>query len=255
MMDQNATSGLVSNQVIAMTSGKGGVGKSTLCVGLGLGDALRGKRVLLIEFDAGLRGLDLMLGIADKVVYDLGDLLEGRCTISKAIAESPLNENLNAIVAPVNMETPMKLEDIKLLVEGLRSHFDRLILDMPAGLGFSVAATSATADLALIVTNPDRICVRDGGQMARALQKNGFLSHRLLINRVNEKMLRKDSIMDLDAVIDGVGSQLIGVLPDDPDIQLRLTRGIALRESHRITRICKAISRRIDGEYVPLIFS
>ncbi|MGI5893823.1 MAG: AAA family ATPase [Candidatus Merdivicinus sp.] len=243
------------NQVIALTSGKGGVGKSTLCVGLGLGDAMRGKRVLLIEFDAGLRGLDLMLGISDQVVYDLGDLLEGRCTISKAIAESPLNENLNAIVAPVNMETAMNLDDIKLLVEGLRPHFDRLILDMPAGLGFSVKATAATADLALIIATPDRICVRDGSQMTQALQKIGFFSHRLIINRVNEKLIRKDTVTDLDAVIDGVGSQLIGVMPDDPDIQLKLTRGVALRENHRVTRICRAISRRIDGEYLPLIFS
>ena len=245
----------IRNQVIALTSGKGGVGKSTICVGLGLGDAMQGKRVLLIEFDAGLRGLDLMLGISEKVVYDLGDLLEGRCTISKAIAESPLNENLNAIVAPVNMEAPMDLADIKLLVEGLRPHFDRLILDMPAGLGFSVKATAAVADLALIITTPDWICVRDGRQMAAALQKNGFDAHRLFINQVDERLIRGDVITDLDAVIDGVGSQLIGVMPDDPDIQLKLTRGIALRESHRVTRICRALSQRIDGAYIPLIFS
>ncbi len=255
MTTENSQQNISQHQVVALVSGKGGVGKSTLCVGLGLGDALCGKRVLLIEFDAGLRGLDLMLGISDKVVYDLGDLLEGRCTISKAISESPLNENLNAIVAPVNLEDEIRLEDISLLVEGLRPHFDRIILDMPAGLGQSVRITAETADLALIVTTPDRICVRDGGQMAQALQKRGFFNHRLVINRVNEKFIRRDVITDLDAVIDGVGSQLIGVLPDDPDIQLKLTRGIALRENHRIVRICKVISRRIDGEYLPLIFS
>ena len=242
------------NQVIALTSGKGGVGKSTLCVLLGLGDALRGKRVLVIEFDAGLRGLDLMMGIADRVVYDLGDLLEGRCTISKAIAESPLHENLNAIVAPVSLEVPMKMEDVRLLIDGLRGHFDRLFLDMPAGLGFSSRLTAETADAALIAAVPDAVCVRDGGKMAQELEKRRFRNYRLVINRVEEKLLRRDVVTDLDAVIDGVGAQLIGVFPGDADIPLRLTRGLPLRENHRVLRIAQAVSRRLDGEYVPLIF-
>lgn len=245
--------GSSNNQVISLTSGKGGVGKSTLCVGLGLGFALCGKSALMIEFDAGLRGIDLMLGIADKIVFDLGDLLEGRCTISKAIIESPLNENLNAIVAPISLEAPLNLEDVQLLINGLRPHFDRIILDMPAGLGTSARITAAAADLALIVATPDRICVRDGCRMTQELQRGGFTNHRLIINRVDEKMIRRDVITDLDEVIDGVGSQLIGVLPDDSAIQLRLSRGLALRESHRITRICKTIARRIDGEYLPLL--
>lgn len=242
-----------SNQVISLTSGKGGVGKSTLCVGLGLGFALCGQSVLMIEFDSGLRGIDLMLGISDRIVFDLGDLLEGRCTISKAIVESPLNENLNAIVAPVSLEAPMDLEDVKLLIDGLRPHFDRIILDMPAGLGISARVTAAAADLALIVATPDRICVRDGCRMVQELERAGFLNHRLIINRVDEKMIRKDVITDLDTVIDGVGSQLIGILPDDSTVQLRLSRGLALGEGHRLTRICKAIARRINGEYLPLL--
>lgn len=241
------------NRVVAVASGKGGVGKSTFCVALGLGDALRGKRVLLMEFDVGLRGLDLMLGISDQVVYDLGDLLEGRCTISKAVTESPLNSNLSAVVAPVRMDRPMNLEDVELLVSGLRPHFDRLVLDMPAGLGLSAQIAALVSDMTLIVTTPDRVCIRDGGQMAGELLKNGQENYRLVINRVEEKLVRKD-VADLDTVIDSVGAQLISVIPEDPDIQLRLTRGAALRESHRITRICRAVSRRLDGEYVPLIF-
>ena len=89
--------------------------------------------------------------------------------------------------------------------------------------------------------------------MVQELQRAGFRNHRLCINRVDEKFIRRDVISDLDEVIDGVGSQLIGVLPDDPSIQLRLSRGLALKENHRVTRICKAIARRIRGEYVPLL--
>ena len=239
--------------MISLTSGKGGVGKSTLCVGLGLGFALCRQSSLLIEFDSGLRGIDLMLGIADQIVFDLGDLLEGRCNISKAVIPSPLNDDLSAIVAPLSLETPLNLADVRLLIEGLRPHFDRIILDMPAGLGVSARVTSAVADLALIVATPDRICVRDGCRMAQELQRAGFENHRLVINRVNEQLIRRDVIADLDEVIDGVGSQLIGVLPDDPDIQLRLSRGLALGERHRLTRICKAMACRIAGEYIPLL--
>ena len=124
---------------------------------------------------------------------------------------------------------------------------------MPAGLGISARVTAAAADLALIVATPDRICVRDGCRMVQELERAGFLNHRLIINRVDEKMIRKDVITDLDAVIDGIGSQLIGILPDDSTVQLRLSRGLALGEGHRLTRICKAIARRINGEYLPLL--
>ncbi len=226
----------LKNQVISLTSGKGGVGKSTFCVGLGLGFALCGKSVLMIEFDTGLRGIDLMLGIADKIVFDLGDLLEGRCTISRAIVESPLNEK-----PPLTMDEPFRMEDVRLLINGLRPYFDRIILDMPAGLGVSARVSAAAADLSLVIATPDPICVRDGCRMVQELERCGQRNHRLLINRVDEKRVRRDVISDLDEVIDGVGSQLIGVLPDDPAIQLRLSRGLALRESHRVTRICKTV--------------
>ena len=241
------------NQVIALTSGKGGVGKSTLCVGLGLGFALLGKSALMIEFDIGLRGIDLMLGISDQIVFDLGDLLEGRCTISKAIVRSPLSANLHAIVAPLRMDAPLNLEDVRLLINGLRPHFDHIILDMPAGLDASARITTAAADLALIVTTPDRVSIRDGCRMAQELQRAGFENHRLVINRAGERPIRQNVISDLDEAIDGVGSQLIGVLPDDPAVPLCLAGGPASREGHRIIRICKAIARRIDGEYVPLL--
>lgn len=240
--------------VAALVSGKGGVGKSTLCVGLGLGHALRGRNVLLIEFDVGLRGIDLMLGISDRVVYDLGDLLEGRCTISKALVRSPENERLSAIAAPMRLDFPVNLEDVELLISGLRPYFDVIILDTPAGLGLS-AELAALADLTLIAVTPDPVCVRDGGQMVRALNSAGVSNHRLIINRVNEKLLRKEMIEDLDAVIDGVGSQLIGVVPDSPQIQISLARGVSLKEKHPVIRIFKAIAARTSGEQVPLLIT
>ncbi|MEG2597112.1 MAG: AAA family ATPase, partial [Oscillospiraceae bacterium] len=168
--------------VISIASGKGGVGKSTLCVGLGMAYALLGKSVLIIEFDVGLRGVDIMMGISDRIVYDLGDLLEGRCHISKAIIESPWNSNLNVIVAPISMESAIDMQDVKILVEGLRPHFDTIILDTPAGLGLSIRIAATVSDLTLVAVNPDSVCIRDGGRVVQSLVKAGMANHRLIIN-------------------------------------------------------------------------
>lgn len=241
------------NQVISLTSGKGGVGKSTLCAGLGLGFAFCGRSSLLIELDVGLRGIDLMLGIAEQIVFDLGDLIAGRCTLDQAVIQSPLNPKLSAVVAPISLEAPLRPEDIRMLTESLRSHFDHIILDMPAGLGTSAQVTAAAADLALVVVTPDQICIRDGCRMVQELQRRDFTNHRLLINRAEARLIRRGTVKDLDEVIDGVGAQLIGVLPEDPAIQLSLAQGISLREDQLAARVCKAVARRIEGEYVPLL--
>ena len=238
-------------KVIAITSGKGGVGKSTLTVSLGIAAASSGKRVLLIEMDVGLRGMDIMLGL-NNVVYDLGDLLEGRCNISSAIVPSPNIPELYAIVAPVLMGQ-IVLQDIQLLVEGLRAYFDLIFLDMPAGLGLGIRATCAVSDLALIISTPDPVCIRDGNQVVRELAARGFTSHRLIINRVNRRFIRRRVVQNLDEVIDGVGSQLIGVIPEDPEVTLFSSSGRLPDEKGELQRICREICSRLDGEYQPLI--
>ena len=159
-------------KVIAVTSGKGGVGKSTLTVSLGIAAASSGKRVLLVELDAGLRGMDIMLGLSG-VVYDLGDLLEGRCNINSAIIPSPNVPELYAIVAPVSLKGPILMQDIRLLIDGLRAYFDLIFLDTPAGLGKGVQYACEVSDLALIVATPDPVCVRDGGQVVREMAERG----------------------------------------------------------------------------------
>lgn len=241
--------------VVAIASGKGGVGKSTLAVGLGTAAALAGKQVLVVEFDAGLRGIDIMLGLTDQIVYDLGDLLEGRCNISSAILESPFLTGLFAVVAPASLTGPLALSDVELLIAGLRPHFDLILLDMPAGLGFSVQATKIAADSLLIVATPDPICIRDGGLLVQSLSEAGFSNHRLVINRVSRRMMKRQVVRDLDEVIDGVSSQLIGVVPEDDEAQLAMASGRMMDRKSEILRVCAAIVRRLFGEYVPLLIS
>jgi len=239
-------------QVAAIASGKGGVGKSTLAVGLGTAAALAGKQVLIVEFDAGLRGVDIMLGLTG-IVYDLGDLLEGRCNISSAIMESPAVPGLFVIAAPSSLTGSMELEDIRLLIGGLRYHFDLILMDMPAGLGLSIRATCAAADIALIVATPDPVCIRDGGKVAQSFAESQFDNHRLIINRVNRNLLKRQIIQDLDEVIDGVGSQLIGVVPEDHEIQLASAAGRPAGQKSDMRKVCAAIVKRMTGEYIPLI--
>ena len=239
-------------KVIAVTSGKGGVGKSTLTVSLGIAAARSGKRVLLIELDAGLRGMDIMLGLSG-VVYDLGDLLEGRCNIGSAIIPSPHTPELYAIVAPLSLKGPILMQDMRLLIGGLRAYFDLIFLDTPAGLGKGVQYACDLSDLALIVTTPDPVCVRDGGQVVREMGERGFTAHRLLINRVSRKLIRRQVVRDLDEVIDGVGSQLIGVIPEDQEVTLFSSFGRMPDPRGELQKICAAVCRRIDGEYIPLL--
>lgn len=239
-------------KVLAVTSGKGGVGKSTLCVGMSMCFAAQGQQVLLLELDAGLRGVDLMLGISDRIVYDLGDLLEGRCNINRALIPSPFFENLSVIAASTS-SVPMLPEDLLLLIRGLSPYFDKVILDMPAGLGLSIALIPELADLALIVATPDAVSIRDGRQVVENLRRRQFNRHRLIINRVSHRMLKKQVIADLDEVIDGVGSQLIGAVPEDEMLALCTLKGERLPEDVPIMRIFSAIARRIDGQYLPLL--
>lgn len=241
-------------QVAAIASGKGGVGKSTLAVGLGTAAALSGKQVLVMEFDAGLRGIDIMMGLTG-IVYDLGDLLEGRCNISSAIMESPEIPGLFAIAAPASLTGHMELEDIRLLVDGLRPHFDLILLDMPAGLGLSVRASCVAADLVLVVATPDPVCIRDGGKLVQSFVEAGFENHRLVINRVSKNLMRRQIVRDLDEVIDGVGSQLIGVVPEDHETQLASASGRPVDAKSEMRKVCSAIVRRMSGEYVPLLIS
>ena len=112
---------------------------------------------------------------------------------------------------------------------------------------------AAMSDMALVVATPDSVCVRDGGKVVSALHKADMGSHRLVINRVNNRLVKKQIVADLDEVIDGVGSQLIGVLPEDQEMQLCTSKGLPLSADARIVRICKAIALRIEGEYIPLL--
>lgn len=245
---------VLMSQIISVTSGKGGAGKSSVSVGLATSFARSGNKVIVVEFDIGLRCVDIMLGVENEVVYDLGDIIAGRCAVGDAIIQAEDRGQLDYIAAPNSIDTEFDFDKVLHCIRVLRRmQYDYIIIDAPAGLGLSILSVKNLADLALIVTTPDPICMRDGAKVASLIEQAGFSNYRLIINRVSRASLKKSGVRDLDDVIDAVGAQLIGVIPENMEYQWALAQGRRLSDKQILPSIFDAIARRIQGVYVPLI--
>ncbi len=241
------------SQVVVITSGKGGVGKSTLTVFIGRALVSLGRRVLLIEMDAGLRGMDIMLGMGDKVVYDLSDLLTGRCIADHAVVACPAMPQLELLCAPNNSDY---LPDPKVFVrlcDFFRSYYDFILIDTPAGLGKAVRMSGAAADMSIVVSTPDPVAARDAAKVALQMSKMGMTQQRLIINKVPPDFAAKGIVEDLDDVINMVGVQLIGVVPLSALVEKASLTGTDLAPSVS-ARAFENIAHRLEGQYVPLAF-
>ena len=234
-----------------VTSGKGGVGKSTVSFYTGLTLALRGRKVLIIELDTGLRSLDVIAGISEQTVYPLGDVTAGRVKPSEAIVSSPLCKNLQLLCAPFSPEDRIEPHRLAWLCQGLDRFYDYTFLDAPAGIGYGFKVGCTAARSALIVATPDPISARDGGVVCDLLAEAGITRRRLIINRVDAKAVARGPISDLDEVIDTVGARLLGVLPESTALHLAAVSGRALPEGEAATAFAN-IARRLEGEQVPL---
>jgi len=236
-------------EVIVVTSGKGGTGKTTVSLLLAKAFCRRGKNVLLLELDSGLRGLDLLLKVSDRVVYDLSDVLTGSCKPVKAITVCDVPKgNLHFIAAPQNRHFIPDPGNLKLLIKGLSECYDYLILDTAAGLGrdFDIACSVGTK--ALIVATADAVSVRDA---ARAAQELRSLAPRLVINKFSGKSLNSQ-YPDIDAVIDGVGAQLISVIPEDAAMARQLAAGQEVSASSPARCEIDDLALRLMGNRVKL---
>ncbi len=238
--------------VIAVTSGKGGTGKSSICSGMGYALAKQGSRTLIIELDFGLRCLDIMLGVKDIIKHDLGDVLEGKCDIYAASTQITMANNLSIVCAPEDPYAKLDAESIKEICEQMRRYYDYIIIDTSAGISESIFDIVANSDLILIVTTPDEICVRDGRLMSDEFYKRQNKKQRLIINKMNRKIFGEELVSDLDAIIDTVGVQLLGVIPDDDNVTISTGKGIPIPSQSEAFKAFDAITRRIKGEDVPL---
>lgn len=241
------------SNILLVTSGKGGVGKSTVASALGMTYAARKSKTVLVELDIGLRGLDLMLGVEDQAVYDLGNILRGECRLSDGILPVTPDGYLSVIVAPSGISARIDYDDVVSLVKALSHYYETVIVDAPAGIGVSLLLAPQLPCTVLVVATPDLISSRDAGKLTGMLEQYGAKKIRLVINKVHHKKIKLNEITDLDSVIDMAGAQLAGVVPVSEALSITTFRAEGLTKGSFCGRIFDNIAARLMGDYVELL--
>ena len=235
-----------------ITSGKGGVGKSTVCAGVSYYLARENKRVLVMEMDSGLRCLDIMLGVEGETVHDISDVLCGRCEPIKAIYTSPLSKMLSVMPATLRPEAEYSQELFDKLCRGLSNYYDYILIETPAGFGRTLCDIAAVCDAALLVVTPDPISLRDAKILSDYLDDRGLVRQRILVNKVKTVHGRLEVLPDLDTVIDTVLEPLLGVIPYEPELVRLMSAGRPVPADCAAGRALRNIAKRICGEFVEL---
>ena len=243
------------SEVIVVTSGKGGVGKTTTSANVGTGLAKLDKKVVLIDTDIGLRNLDVVMGLENRIVYNLVDVIEGNCRIKQALIKDKRYPNLYLLPsAQTRDKTSVTPEQMKKLTDELREDFDYIILDCPAGIEQGFKNAIAGANRALIVTTPEVSAIRDADRIVGLLEANEVKQIELIVNRVRMDMVRRGDMMSIADVVDILAIDLIGAVPDDENIVVSTNQGEPLVGSETLAgQAYMNICRRIIGEEVPML--
>lgn len=243
-------------RIIVVTSGKGGVGKTTTSANVSTALARLGKKVVVIDGDIGLRNLDVILGLENRIVYNLVDVVEGTCNIKQALIRDKRLEGLYLLpAAQTRTKDCVSAEQMKKLCDDLKEDFDFILLDSPAGIeaGFRNAAAGATE--ALVVTTPDVSAVRDADRIIGMLESQGKEKINLIINRMRPHMVQSGNMLSKEDVLDILTVNLIGLVPDDDSVVVSSNNGepLTLNPSSMAGKAFDNIARRILGEDVPFI--
>lgn len=242
-------------KAIVVTSGKGGVGKTTTTANVGAALAKLGEKVAVVDTDVGLRNLDVVMGLEGRVVYDLIDVFEGRCKLKQALIRDKRVDTLHLIAASQtkdksSLSEARMQETVRLLIE--EEGFDRVLIDSPAGIesGFQTAASGAEG--ALVVVNPEVSSVRDADRIIGLLEAREVREVRLIINRLRPEMVKRGDMLEVDDVLEILGVKLIGIVPEDERILISTNLGApaALDDTNRAGAEFRNIARRLLGEEV-----
>ncbi len=243
------------SEVIVITSGKGGVGKTTTTANVGTGLAQLDKKVVLIDTDIGLRNLDVVMGLENRIVYNLVDVVEGNCRIKQALIKDKKYPNLFLLPsAQTRDKTSVNPEQMKQLIADLREEFDYILLDCPAGIEQGFQNAIAGADRALVVTTPEVSAIRDADRIIGLLEANEIGKTQLIVNRLRMDMVRRGDMMSVDDVCEILAIELIGAVPDDEQIVVSTNQGEPLVGSDCLAgKAYVNICHRIMGEEVPFL--
>jgi septum site-determining protein MinD len=247
-------------RIIVITSGKGGVGKTTVTANLGVCLSELGSKVLLIDADTGLRNLDLMLGLENRIVFNCFDFLDGKCKIEQTLVRDKQadGELLLLSLTKTRDERSLNEDDIKNIISLIKKDFDYILIDSPAGIeeGFKIA--SASADEALIVITPELASIRDADKVIGLLMAKGIPNTKLnlIVNRIRPEMVQRSNMISVDDIIDILSTNIIGVIPEDKNIIISTNRGEPIvkdKSKSLISQSFKDTAKRISGESVPFL--
>ena len=242
-------------EVIVITSGKGGVGKTTSTANIGTGLAKLGKKVALVDTDIGLRNLVVVMGLENRIVYNIVDVIEGNCRLKQALIRDKRYPNLFLLPsAQTRDKTSVSAEQIKKLSEELKEQFDYILMDCPAGIEQGFKNAIAGADRALVVTTPEVSAVRDADRIIGLLEANEMEQIHLIVNRLRPDMVKRGDMMSSEDVVEILAIDLIGVIPDDENIVISTNQGEPLVGTDALAgQAYMNVCRRIEGEEVPYV--
>lgn len=245
------------SRIIVVTSGKGGVGKTTSSANLGMALAKLGRKVVLVDADFGLRNLDLLLGLENRIVYTALEVIARECKLDQALVKDKRQPNLSLLAAPqTRNKTAITAAHMKALVEVLSRYFDYVLIDCPAGIESGFQNAIAGAKEAIVVTTPEISAVRDADRVVGLLEANRITDIKLIVNRIRPAMVKNNDMMSVEDVLDILSVKLIGVVPDDEQVIVSTNKGEPLVLSDKLSLAGTAymnVAKRLEGKEVEFL--
>ncbi|MFD2168987.1 septum site-determining protein MinD [Tumebacillus lipolyticus] len=243
-------------EAIVVTSGKGGVGKTTSSANIGTALALSGKKVCMVDTDIGLRNLDVVMGLENRIIFDIVDVVSKQCRLEQALIKDKRFDHLFLLPASQTKDkSALTPNAVKVVIEALKEQFDYVIIDCPAGIeqGFKIAISGA--DKAIVVTNPEAAAVRDADRVIGLLESAKINQPKLIVNRIRPHMVQDGSMLDLDEIVSLLAIDLLGVVPDDDGVIKGANAGdpVVMNPNAKAGMAYRNIARRILGDSVPLL--
>lgn len=243
-------------EAIVVTSGKGGVGKTTTTANIGTALALLEKKVCLVDTDIGLRNLDVIMGLDNRIIFDLVDVIDGNCRLEQALVKDKRFDHLYFLPAAQTKDKDAITEDaIKNIIEQLKPDFDYILIDCPAGIERGFQNAVAGADRAIVVTTPELAAVRDADRVIGILESKKQIEPKLVINRIRHNMMKSGEMLDIEEICSVLAIDLLGIVPDDETVIKSANTGepTVMNPDASASIAYRNMARRILGDTVPLM--